>query len=35
MRITPSNQPNNSDLSYRAGRWISVAIVRLTGAAAG
>jgi len=29
MLITPSDQPSNSDLSYRAGRWIAVAIVRL------
>src|ERR1700687_4480440 len=29
MRITPSDQPSNFDLSYRAGRWIAVAIVRL------
>jgi hypothetical protein len=26
MRITASDQPGNSDLSYRAGRWIAVAI---------
>jgi hypothetical protein len=26
MRITPSDQPSNSDLSYRAGRWMAVAI---------
>jgi len=26
MRITPSDQPSNSDLSYRANRWIAVAI---------
>jgi hypothetical protein len=32
--VTPSDQPSNSDLSYRAGRWIAVAIVRLAGAAA-
>jgi len=31
MRITPSDQPSNSDLSYRAGRWTAVAIVRLAG----
>jgi hypothetical protein len=34
MRITPSDQPTNSDLSYRAGRWVAVAIVRLVGASA-
>jgi hypothetical protein len=27
MPRTPSDQPNNSDLFYRAGRWIAVAIV--------
>jgi hypothetical protein len=32
MRIAPSDQPINSDLSYRAGRWIAVAIVGLAGA---
>jgi hypothetical protein len=26
MRITASDQPGNSDLSYRAGRWMAVAI---------
>src|SRR5260221_13166229 len=26
MRITPSDQASNSDLSYRAGRWIAVAV---------
>jgi hypothetical protein len=34
MRITPSDQPSNSDLSYRAGRWIAVAIVKLVGPSA-
>jgi hypothetical protein len=34
MRITPSDQPSNSDLSYRAGRWIAFAIVRLVGPSA-
>jgi hypothetical protein len=34
MRITPSDQPTNSDLSYRAGRWIGIAIARLAGASA-
>jgi hypothetical protein len=34
MRITPSDQPSNSDLSYRAGRWIAVAIVGLVGPSA-
>jgi hypothetical protein len=34
MRITPSDQPSNSDLSYRAGRWIALAIARLAGASA-
>jgi hypothetical protein len=34
MPITPSDQPSNSDLSYRAGRWIAVAIFRLVGPSA-
>src|SRR6266481_4370813 len=34
IRITPSDQPSNSDLSYRAGRWITVAVVRLVGPSA-
>jgi hypothetical protein len=29
MPRTPSDQPSNSDLFYRARRWIAVAIVRL------
>jgi len=34
MRITPSDQPSNSDLSYRTGRWITIATVRLVGPSA-
>src|SRR5258708_3723114 len=26
MRITPSDQPSNSELTYRTGRWMAVAV---------